>query len=300
MEKGLIFMVFAAVAFALAGVLVRKGAAQTGESFTSTAISIFLGLALFAVALCITGEWSLLNSISERGFILFGVAGILHFVAGRALIFNGFRLIGSNKANPFVGTSIFYTVILGILFLNEPLNVLLIPGVLCIFTGAVLISTEKRSVAVEEKKGLLGTEVKGILSTLSGAVCWGLSPIVIRMGIGEVGSPYVGAFISYVAACIVEAIFFLRRQHREQLFQLPFFKALVPIVISGFLMATGQLLRYTSLSYSPASLVAPIASTGALFTVIFSFLINRQIEVFTLKVVLGMAATVVGTFLLFQ
>jgi len=300
MEKGLIFMVFAAVSFALAGVLVRKGAAQTGESFTSTAISIFLGLPFFAVALCITGEWSLLNSISERDFILFGLAGILHFVAGRALIFNGFRIIGSNKANPLVNTNIFYTVILGILFLNEPLNLLLIPGVLCIFTGAVLISTEKKSVAVEEKKGLLGTEIKGILSTLSGAICWGLSAIEVRMGIGEAGSPYVGAFISYVAASIVEAMFFLRRQHREQLFQLPFSKVLVTIVISGFLMSIGQLLRYTALSYSPASLVAPIASTGALFTIIFSFLINRQIEVFTPRIIIGIMATVVGTFLLFQ
>ena len=300
MEKGLIFMVFAAVTFALAGVLLRKGAAQAGESFTATAISIFLGLPFFAVALCITGEWSLLNSISARDFILFGVAGIVHFVAGRTLVYNSIRIIGSNKATPFVGTNIFYTVILGVLFLNEPLNVLLIPGVLCIFAGAVLISTEKKSVAVEEQKGLLGTEVKGILSALSGAICWGVSPIVVRMGIGEAGSPYVGAFISYTAACIVEAIFFLRRQHREQLFQLPFFKALVPIVISGFLVAIAQLLRYTSLSYSPASLVAPIASTGALFTVIFSFLINRQIEVFTPRIIMGMAATVVGTFLLFQ
>ena len=300
METGLIIAVFASAGFAGAAVLVRKATVQAGEAFTAAAISNFIGVPFFVITLFITGDWSILLSVSGRAFILFGVAGILHFVLGRTLVYNAIRLIGANKSTPFINTSIFYAVILGIFFLKEPLTVLLIPGVICIFAGAVLIRTESRSVAAAGQKGLFSAEVMGIFYALGGAICWGISPVIIRMAIVETGSPFVGAFISYVAASIVTALILFRKQPREQLFRLPFFTALIPLVISGLLASTGQLLRYMALGYSPASVVTPIISTSALFIIVFSFLINRQTEVFTPRVTLGMVATMVGTFLLFQ
>jgi uncharacterized membrane protein len=76
--------------------------------------------------------------------------------------------------------------------------------------------------------------------------------------------------------------------------------ALVPLIIGGVFTSTGQLFSYTALGYSPASMIAPLMSTQVLFVFLLSFLINRQIEVFTPKVILGLVATVTGTFLIFQ
>jgi drug/metabolite transporter (DMT)-like permease len=300
MEIGLLLSVFAAAGFAAATVLVRKAAAQAGESFTAAAIGNFIGVPFFVITLFITGEWSTLMSVSVRALILFGLAGILHFVLGRTLVYNGVRLIGANKTTPFINTNIFYAVILGILFLKEPFTVWLIPGVLCIFIGAVLIRAESKSVVDDVQKGRFGTEVTGILYTLGGAICWGVSPVIIRMAIGEVGSPFVGAFISYVAASVVSALIFLHRQPREQLLSLPLKTTILTLAIGGFFASCGQLLRYVALVYSPASLVTPIIGTSGLFILIFSFFINRQTEVFTPKVIIGMVAAVVGIFLMFQ
>jgi drug/metabolite transporter (DMT)-like permease len=77
-------------------------------------------------------------------------------------------------------------------------------------------------------------------------------------------------------------------------------KSLLPMAIAGAFTAGGQLLNYTALGLSPASVVTPLISIQVLFIFFFSFLINRQIEFFTPKVFIGMAATLAGTFLLFQ
>ena len=112
MEKGLIFALFSAVAFAGSIVYIRKAVAQTGESFTSVAVSVFIGISFFAVSVSFSGDWDKLWSISGQGFILLGTAGIIHFVAGRLLSYNSYRLIGANKASALLGTTPFYTLVL--------------------------------------------------------------------------------------------------------------------------------------------------------------------------------------------
>ena len=299
MEKGLIFALFAAVSFAVNAVLVRKVASQTGESFTATAITVFIGIPFFAAWLSLSAEWSKLWSLSGQGFILLAAAGIIHFVIGRLLAYNSFRLIGANKGNAFLSTIPFYTVFCGVLFLNESITISLVFGVLCIAGGAALVTIERKSLSGEKQRGVSGTEFKGILTALGAALCWGITPVLIKPAVEEIGSPSVGAFVSYIAASIVMAFFFLRRQHRQQMVQPRFFAALISLVISGIVLSMGQLFNYTALGHSPASMVAPLISTNVLFVYLLSFLINRNIEVFTLKVILGMVVMVIGAFLIF-
>ena len=147
MEKGLIFALVASVVFALNIVMVRKATARAGESFTATAVSVFIGVPYFTIVLFFANEWHILLSISWRALILLASAGIIHFVVGRTLSYNAFRLIGANKAATFTNTTPFYTVIFSVLFLKESLTTVLVLGVICIFTGLLLVTTERKSVA---------------------------------------------------------------------------------------------------------------------------------------------------------
>jgi drug/metabolite transporter (DMT)-like permease len=301
MEIGLIFALLASVSFAGSVVFVRKASAHTGESFTTTAVSAFMGIPFFAVVLLITGDWSNLLTVSWRAFILLGTAGVIHFIVGRFLGYSAYRLIGANKATPFVMTNPFYTVIFGVLFLNEILTVYLVLGVICIFTGVALISTERKSVIEEVPGASSRKEVSGILTALGASLCWGTTPILIKPAVAEVGSPFAGAFISYVVAAVVMAFFFCRGQYRQQMGRIPvFIAALVYMLLGALCSSSGQLFFYTGLSYSPASVVNPLIATHILFVYLFSFLLNRHIEIFTPKIILGMAVVVVGTFFMFQ
>ena len=297
----MIFALLASFSFAGSVVFVRKATAHTGESFTPVAVSVFMGIPFFAVVLLITGDWSNLLSVSWRALILLGAAGVIHFVAGRFLGYSSYRLIGANKATTFVNTNPFYTVIFGVLFLNELLTIYLILGVICIFTGVALISTERKS-AIEEVPGTYSRkEVRGILTALGAALCWGTSPILIKPAVAEIGSPFAGAFVSYVVASVVMAFFFFRGQYRQQMGQIPVITAaLISMLIGSIFSSSGQLFFYTALSYSPAGMVNSLITTHILFIFLFSFLLNRHIEIFTLKIIMGMVAIVVGTFFIFQ
>ena len=291
----------ASVCFASCAVIIRKATAGARESFTATAISVFVGIPFFAVAISIAGDWGELLTVSWQALILLGAAGIIHFVAGRQLSYNALRFIGANKATPFIMTNHFYTVILSVIFLNESLTATLILGVIFIFGGAALITVEKRSVS-EGSEGASRTEVKGILVSLAAAVCWGVTPILIKSAAAELASPSARAFISYTVASIVMACLYFRRQQREQMTELmglPLAANFITVLFGGLLACGGQMLGFTALGISPASMLAPLMSTQILFILVLSFLLNRQIEVFTPKVIMGMVATVAGTIFIF-
>lgn len=291
MEVGLIFALLAATCFAGSHVFVRRGVHQAGESFSAVPISLFIGVFFFAVSLLFTWGWGRFWSLSWQGFVLLAAGGIIHFVAGRLLSYSCIRLIGANKAGAILRTVPFYAIVFSIIFLNESLTTFIILGVLCIVGGATLVTIEK-----EEKISKM--QAKGILAGLGGAFCWGISPVLIKPAIMEIGSPFAAAFISYVAACLVIPGFLAHKGQRDQLIQIQR-ASLIPLIISGALVSIAQLFRYVALSYSPVSVVTPLMGTSVLFVFLFSFLLNREIEVFTWKVFTGMLATVVGAYLFF-
>jgi uncharacterized membrane protein len=132
------------------------------------------------------------------------------------------------------------------------------------------------------------------------ALCWGVTPVLIKPGVEAIGSSSAGAFVSYCAAAIVMGILLLNGPRRKQLTQLPLRKSVLPMAIAALFTASGQLLYYTALGQSPASVVTPLLSIQVVFIFFLSFFINRKIELFSPKVFIGMAATLAGTFLLFQ
>lgn len=292
MEKGLIFALLTAVSFAVSTVYMRKAVHQTGESFTGVAISVFTGALFFTVTLFFSGDWGKLWSVSDQAVILLVTAGISHFVLGRWLSYSCYRLIGANRGSAIIKTQIFYAVILGVVLLNEVLTGFLVLGVLCIAGGAILVSTQKGD-EIAKVRG------KGILAGVGGAFFWGTSGVLIKPAITELGSSNAAAFISFAAASLVFAGLLFGKKQREQLSQLNR-KSLIHIIIAGTFSSTAQLFRYTAFRYSPVSQVAPLIGTNSLLIFFLSFLLSRNIEVFTWKVFVGIAATVLGTFLLFQ
>ena len=281
MDTGLILALIASVSFAAGIVMVRKTAGEAGESFSVTAVSIFVGIPYFAIAILISGEWSKLLAISWKALGLLAAAGVIHFIIGRLLGYNAFRLIGANRATPFTMTNRFYTVLFSVLFLNERLTVYIVLGVLLMFAGAALISREKQGVEEKVEKKLSRDEVKGILFALGAALCWGITPVLIKPGVEEIGSSSAGAFVSYTTAAIVMGFLLLNKPRRTRLMKLPVKKSLLPMALAAVFTASGQLLYYTALGKSPASVVTPLLSIQILFIFLFSFLINRKVELFT-------------------
>jgi drug/metabolite transporter (DMT)-like permease len=300
MPTGPILAIISALSFSAGIVIVRKASAAAGESFSVTVVSIFAGIPYFAIAVTLAGDWDKILMISGRALALLASAGVIHFIFGRLVGYSAYRIIGANKATPFIMTNRFYTILFSFLFLGESITYFIIGGVICMFVGAALTSWEEKSITEKiERKGL-STDMKGILLALAAALCWGTTPVLIKPGVEAIGSSFAGAFVSYSAATIVMLGLLMKKSLRQQVTHQSPVKSLSPMAMAALFTSTGQMLYYTALGKSPASVVTPLLSIQIIFIFFLSWMINRRTEVFSWKVALGMAATLIGTFLLFR
>lgn len=292
MDLGLSFAIMAAAGFTMSTVLIRKGTFLSGESFTSVLISAFIGLLLFSITVPFTSGWGIIWSVSLRSLLLLSAGGILHFVIGRFLVYNAFRLIGANKTSAIARTQMLYPVILGIVLLKESLYIFLVLGVISLLVGAILVGMERKD------KVLKTYSSKGVAAAIIGALFWGISGVILKPGIEEIGSPFAAAFISYSAAALVMVLISLRKVRREQIKNLQGRTFLI-LAASSIFTSVAQLARFSALGISPVSVIDPlILGITGLFIILASFVINRNIEVFTWKILLGTVVTIVGTYLL--
>ena len=296
---GLILALLSGFSYAFATSFIRRGMSHSGESYSPLPINISIGTLFFTVALFVSGSAGELSSISWLGIGALTAAGVIHFIIGRFLIFTGIRLIGTNKAVPISSSSILIAALIGVFFLGEPLTVPLGVAVLLIVGGVALISTAGESGVV--KPGIpRGSLAKGVLAALGGALCWGLAPVLMKIGLREVDTPVVALFLTNISAFTIVCFSLFHPSNRQRLRNLNR-TALRYIITAGLIGGIGaMMLRMTALDYSPVSVVEPlIGSAHNLFIFPVSFLINRKIESFGLRVIIGAIATVVGIFLIF-
>ncbi len=297
MEIGIVFALLAPVLFAAGDIFLRRGVLKAGESYTAVLVSLLIGVLFFSLLITFTEQWNIVRSLSwQVAGLLVGV-GITHLAGGRFLFYSSVRLIGANKASAIAKVDIITAVALGIMFLNESFTIPLALGVSFILPGVILVSIEKKVVGAEEQSEAYRIQAKGVLSGLGAGLSWGISGVLIRPAVTAMGSPFVGAFVSFTVAFIIVASLLFGKGRRKQLVRLNR-SSFIPIAISGTFSAVANLLRFTALKYSPVSLVQPLIAIHILYVLLFSFLLNRKIEVFTRKVIIGMVLAVAGAVIL--
>lgn len=294
---GLVLALLAGFCLAASFVFLRRGVHRSGEISSTIPIFSFVGLVIFGLPVFISGELARLTSLTWLGVGSLAGAGVVHFILGRISGFTSVRLIGANRAVPIYTCNLLIAVMLGILFLGEALTISLFVAVVLIFGGIVLIGTRGGS-EKQNKDTPEDSLAMGVLTALGAALCWGISPFLVKIGLREVGSPLLAAFISYAAASVIIGIWLLPPKNSEKLRHVDR-SSLAPIIIAAVTMALAHLLRYTALHYSALTMVQPLFTTQALFVFPLSFLINRQIEVFSLRIILGAISVVTGVFLIF-
>ncbi|MFC1955449.1 EamA family transporter [Chloroflexota bacterium] len=294
---GMLLALASGFGFSVEQVFVRKGAHRSGESFSPVVISLFLGVIVFGILVVISGEVNEMASLSWLGVSSLTGAGILHFLIGRMAAYTSVRLIGANRAVPIHSSNLLFAALLGIIFLKESFGVPLLLAILLISGGIILIGARRAPRATETNISR-GTLTKGVLAALTSAICWSVSPLLVKIGLNEVGSPLLGTFISYIAASIIMGILVSYPGNNQRLRRLER-TSLIPFTIASIAVSVGQLCRYVALDYTQISIAIPlIGSARALFTFPLSFLFNRQIESFNLRTMIGAISIVMGIFLL--
>jgi uncharacterized membrane protein len=122
-----------------------------------------------------------------------------------------------------------------------------------------------------------------------------VSPIFVRMALEGTGpgASLAGGLISYLAASAVLAIILLWPGRWRELFALTRESAKW-FTFSGIFVCLSQIFRYMALSVAPVTVVTPILRLSLIFRFVFSWLINREHEIFGGRAIAGTIVSLVG------
>jgi len=294
MTTTVLLAVLGALSFAINGIFTRRGVLKVADPAVGALISVPLSVPFFLLILATMGELGSIASFSWQAYAWLIAAGITHFVIGRSFNYRLVRMVGANLASVINRFTPLVSVILGITVLSEPFSWRLALGVFLILGGLFITTINRKE---NDLKNISTVTGKVWLTGLLVGISWGISPIFIKIGLGDSGSPIAGAFVSYAGATVILSSNMLSESGRANLRSTKG-AALFFFCIAGLFSATAQLLRYVALSIGAASVVQPVFSLSPLFLLVLSFLFNRKIEAFGPTVIIGILAAVGGTILL--
>ncbi len=290
------FAIIGAFAFATGTFTLRRAVLNVPNATVGAVVSTLMGLLFFILVLVTVGQVKSIVSLPWQSYAWLSAAGIVHFVIARSLLYRCVQLYGANVSQIMIRIYPIVTVIFGVSLLGEPLTWNLAIGAVLIVCGIMVMGLNPQM--FRRGQGLFsGIPRKLFLLGIGVGLCWGTSPILIKIGLGGSISPVAGGFISYTAANAILGLSLVNRDRRVAISDMKI-GTIALFMLNGLLVGTAQLMNYTALSMAPASMVAPIFAISPVFLLVLSFLFNRKLEVFSAPVIAGTVAVIVGAILL--
>ncbi len=320
---GALFAILSALSFAFSTITARRGVIGSSASF-GLYITVILGVPLFAIAALATGQIFDTLDLSPEALGLLAGAGVLHFLIGRYCNYRCIDAIGSNRSQPLQATNTIYSVVVAVIVLSEEVNFLMGVGIVLLVVGPMIMVERRRLRQPEPAAAQAATQpagappsgaqssaaapprrnaatdpryVEGYSFGLLSAAAYGTSPIMIRYALEDTGLGIAGGMVAYIAAAGVLILALaipgrIRDLRGFSLSVVPMFSA------SAVAVFLAQLFRFAALAIAPVSLVTPLARLGVVFVPTLSFIFNRNLESFSLRVLTGIALSGIGAVLL--
>ncbi len=309
---GAFLALLSAASFAFNNASVRR-AVLTGSIVQGMAITVPIGVPLFFIAALITGNLAAVAGFSPTALAALAGAGIMHFVWGRYCNYRATRAIGTNLVAPIQQFNLLITLTLAIWLLGEHLTPLKILGIGLILAGPTFTMQKKKAPAAEravsdEKITPIDAEkpaafqpkyAEGYTFALLSTIGYGLSPVLVRMGLENqgLGVSLAGGLVAYVAATAVFLLVLLWPGQWKHVWAIDR-EAAKWFTFSGFLVFFSQMFLYMAMSIAPVTVVSPINRLTILFRLFFSRLLNPHHEVFGGAVWLATFVSLAGAVLL--
>jgi drug/metabolite transporter, DME family len=250
---------------------------------TVTLVSILMQNLLLWSAIFVTGG---IHSVPLAGVLLFTLVGLFQ-LAVRLLAYTGVEKIGASRSSALQSVSPLISAAIAITFLGEPTTLLIILGTCLVVVGIILISWKP-------ERELSSFRWWHLLLPVGAAVLTGINHPIRRYVLTMANEPLffsalmgtvsLGGFLIYYA--LSPRSLRLRWNRR----------AIGPFLATGFCETISILLIITAISMGRVVIVAPIAASYPVWSLILSAIFLRDFESVNRKVVAGVVSVVAGNF----
>ena len=250
---------------------------------TVTLVSILMQNLLLWFAIFVTGG---VHAVPLAGVLLFTLVGLFQ-LAVRLLAYTGVEKIGASRSSALQSVSPLISAAIAITFLGEPTTLLIILGTLLVVIGIVLISWKP-------ERQFPDFRTWHLLLPIGAAFLTGINHPIRRYVLTMANEPLffsalmgtvsLGGFLIYFALSPRSQRLVWNRQ------------ALGPFLATGVCETTSILLIITAISMGRVVIVAPIAASYPVWSLILSAIFLRDVESVNWKVIAGILSVVAGNF----
>lgn len=289
METGIFYAVVAGMFWGSSPVLVKRGLVGSDVSAATLyqQATILLTLVFAAVL-----EGNLMaQKIAPQPLAVFVATGVVGAYLGRTLFVKSVAQIGASRAQSLNNSSPLITVLLAALLLGETLTPAVLGGVLLIVAG-VFFATRTESEGRDT-----GAARTLTLTSISATLCYGIVPVLKKLGTDLGGPPVLGALVMHATGLALLLTFGRLLNIELKWTKLPV-SSLACFVGAGVLQGVGSILTLKALLYAPASVVAPIWNTQPIISFFLTKAVLQGIEVVTLRDGVAAALVVAGVLVL--
>jgi drug/metabolite transporter (DMT)-like permease len=303
---GELLAVLAAAFFGFSSISIRRGQMQGNYDklsglFVSILTNNLINIMVLTVMLLLRFKFPPLN---YQIIFLFAAGGMLTSFLGRALLFGSIEHIGPSRAGSLKIIAPVFTLLLGVFFLKEKLTLLALFGITLALTGAYLCSCEQTEITdtkqedhPAKKPGLYRV---GIMFALFSGLSFGSGNIFRKIAITSYGEPIIGVAIGSLMALLATLIYFAWKKRLHEIIpEVPSMLRGGGYFWSGIASSLALYTMFTALVFSPVSIVNSIQSTEPLFTILASYLLLKNSEVLSKRLVLSSTVLILGVVLIF-
>ncbi len=271
---------------------IRKGLIEAPYPLVAAFITLTINLSFFLILSILFVPIGLLRL---NLVYLFLIAGILAPGCARTLSYKGLETLGMSITAPIINAELLFSITMALIFLNEPLNFPIAIGILSVVSGLVLLGYE---IGQKNKKGALrNLRYRYLFYPITASIFYGVSVFFRKLGLNTLSSPLLGATFTSGTSWGILAIILMTSNNFKNLFQVKK-KSFIYFVIGGCLTCIGWLSFFHALNIGKVVIVAPIVDSYSLLTLFLSFLLLRNVEQMSLKIVVATFLIVGGVLLL--
>ncbi len=300
MTLAIAYILLSSASFALNQASVRRGMVR-GSALQGVYSSSVIGVLFLLLAAAVSTQLLRAGELSPTAYLLLAAAGVNHFILGRYCNHRAIGAIGANRTRAVEGANVPFSILLAVVLLSEQVTPLMWAGIALVIVGPVIVFRRGAPATAAPSASAQGDAppvkyVEGYLFGVLNAASWSISPLLIRSALEDTGLGVLGSLTAYAASAAVLlpllALPMVRRNLRAADLNTGRW-----FVVSALSVVTAQMFRYLALSVAPVTIVVPIMRASSVLVLPVSYLINRRLESFEPRVIIGVLLSIAGSLL---